>query len=534
MLLNPSKLSKFIDPLPILKIQSPLRDNYYEMKYSQFKQKLHSQLPKSTLWGINNSYPGPTIEVYKDEEIHVKWINDLPNKHLFPIDRTIYDACTTPEVRTVPHLHGAKVPSIYDGYPLSWFTNNFQQLGPTFSEEIYVYNNKQQATTLWYHDHSMGVSRINNYAGLNGLYIIRDSHEESLNLPSGSYEVPLVIQDRCFNEDGSLHYPKNESDPCATKSMDTDTGVNNKDIVPNDNCEPSYEYMQKNCISIVPEFVGDFILVNGKVWPYLEVEKRKYRFRILNGSNSRFYNLRLSNKRGFYQIGTDLGFLNKPVKLKKLLLGPSERADIIIDFSKFDDDEIVFLNDANIPYPNGEKVNEHTSKVMQFKLIDSKGIDKSCIPSILNNIQNPATIKVDNTRKIFLVHNKDRFNRERMLLNNKTWFDKVDLTPKFGTTEVWEFYNTTMKSHPMHIHLVSSQILNIQNFKVENGNYIYTSNPYLPPFNEQGLKDTIKVDPGTVVRVVMKFDYYFGKYVVHCHMLEHEDHDMMRPFEIVK
>ncbi len=190
----------------------------------------------------------------------MKWINNLPKRHFLPVDQSFLDV-ELPEVRTVTHLHGGETPSPSDGYPEAWFTKGYEEVGPFFEREVYEYLNNQRATMLWYHDHAMGITRLNNYAGLPGAYIIRDKHEKSLNLPSGKYEIPLIIQDRSFNHDGSLSYPNQPNDA--------------SNVLPNP--------------SVIPAFFGDTILVNGKVWPYMEVEPRKYRFRILNASNTRGY-----------------------------------------------------------------------------------------------------------------------------------------------------------------------------------------------------------------------------------------------------
>lgn len=528
MKLDSSKLTKFLDSLPI----PPLLDlkktisNHHTLTMSEFSQNLHSQLPPTTVWGFNGSYPGPTIEVFKDNPVKIKWDSDLPRKHLFNIDKTLYDTGNTPNVRNVIHLHGGVNRSKYDGYPLSWFSPTFKEVGPTFEDDIYTYYNLQNACNLWYHDHCMGITRLNNYAGLSGMYLIRDYHELNLNLPKGKYELPLVIQDRCFNEDGSLHYPKNESAPCASKSMGMDMDMDMKD---------NNSYLPMPDISVVPEFFGDTFLVNGKVWPYFEVEPRKYRFRILNGCNSRFLNLYLSNKKGFYQIGTDVGFLNNPIKLNFLLLSPAERADLIIDFSKFKEKEILLQNNANAPFPNGSKVDSNTKFIMKFKILDNiSDCKNNKIPNNLNNIPSPASLSFDKIRKITLDHTEDKYGRETMLLNNKVWLNPISINPKLNDTEIWEIYNFTPKAHPIHIHLVHFQILNIQDFIKDKGNIEFTSTPYLPPINEQGYKDTVKVMPNTVVRLIMKFTNFTGKFVFHCHMLEHEDHEMMRPFRVRK
>jgi spore coat protein A len=199
-------LSKFVDQLPIPAIITPRWKNqlytYYEVSMTEFKQSLHSELPDTTVWGYEGSYPGPTFEVESGETVFVKWVNNLPDKHLFPIDHTVHGAhLDVPDVRTVVQLHGASVESESDGYPEGWFTNGFKQVGPSFTKEVYRYDNYNRACTLWYHDHALGITRLNVYAGLAGLYVIRDLQERLLNLPSGQFEIPLIIQDKSFHED---------------------------------------------------------------------------------------------------------------------------------------------------------------------------------------------------------------------------------------------------------------------------------------------------------------------------------------------
>ena len=265
-------LTPFLDPLPIPPniAQSGTLNGQplFNVTMQAFTQQLHSNLPATPLWGYNGLYPGPTFETRQGNPINVQWMNDLPTTHMFPIDDTLHgDEPGQPLVRTVVHLHGAKVEPDSDGYPEAWFTNDFAQTGPFFNNTVYQYPNDQPATGLWYHDHGLGTTRLNIFAGLAGFYFIRDSHEDSLNLPKGAYEVPLMIQDRYFNADGSMLYPV------------IDTGGDPDQRVP-----PFW----------IPEFFGDTVLVNGKVWPFLAVEPRKYRFRMLNASNARWYHLTLN------------------------------------------------------------------------------------------------------------------------------------------------------------------------------------------------------------------------------------------------
>ena len=493
-------LEKYKDPLPIPKVIKPAETKnghpYYEIEMKEFYQNLHSDMPNTKVWGYNGSYPGPTIEANSDEPIYVRWINKLPDKHFLPIDKTIHGAMDNPEVRTVVHLHGLNVNPESDGFPDDWYIPG--------KSALFHYPNKQQAATLWYHDHAIGITRLNVYAGLSGFYFIRDNNERSLNLPSGKYEIPLLIQDRDFNDDGSLSYP-----------------------APNINgVEPS----------IVPGFFGNYAVVNGAVWPYLTVEPRKYRFRILNGSNARNYNLRFSGEEGqilpaMNQIGSDGGFLERPAKLNSLSLEPAERADIIIDFTGLENNTYTLINDSVPPF--GVPLPE----IMQFRVNDATVKDKSVLPRKLNRIPS-YNIKKAKQRFIEIFVGQDGYNRLMFMLENKTWTDPVTIKVELGSTEVWNIINTGAGAHPIHVHLVQFQILSRQPFDVvkytSTGKIKFIGPPVLPDENERGWKDTVRAEPGRVTRFIARFGDFTGIYPFHCHILEHEDHDMMRPFEVIE
>ncbi len=285
----PVTLASYVDPLPIpprLSLSGSAATPV-TMRMGAFRQKVHRDLPPTTLWGYNSSWPGPTIDVKRGQPFSVSWINKLPRQPLLPLDFTVHgEEQSVPPVRAVVHLHGAQVLPESDGYPDAWTTPDgkkgaFQKAGPNH------FPNAQPASTLWYHDHAIGITRLNVYAGLAGFYFIRDEQEAALNLPSGAYEIPLMLQDRLFLPDGSLLYP---------------AAVNGTHPV------------------WIQEFFGNNICVNGKVKPYLEVEPRKYRFRMVNASNARFYHLALrpssasgtptgdsANAPPFQQIGADQG-----------------------------------------------------------------------------------------------------------------------------------------------------------------------------------------------------------------------------------
>ena len=546
-------LEKWVDEVPRPNVLKPdgrkKGKSYYEVDMRQVEQKLHRDLPPTTVWGYEGQYPGPTIETKRGEDVYVKWRNKLPKEHLLPVDETLHGTGPdVPDVRTVTHLHGANVEPESDGGPEAWFTRNFEEVGPTFEKKTYWYANEQPSTSLWYHDHALGITRLNVYAGLAGFYFIRGKHERTLDLPKGEYEIPLVFQDRTFNDDGSLFYPT---------GPDEDEGEPNPDP------------------SVVPEFFGDTSVVNGKAWPRLTVEPRKYRFRMLAGGNSRFFNLKLfqydekTQTIGdpgptMTQVGSDGGFLKKPVEISdRLLLGPAFRADIIIDFSEYEGQSLLLHNNA--PSPFGGETGEDQDDVQplpEIMLFDvqEKGCtrDKSCIPKRLACVPELNPDKVVEERELPLVEETDDFDRLELKLgtrdhpNGLDWDDPITEDPKLGTTEIWDLINTTVDTHPIHLHLVQFQVLGRRPFDVDQYNADresgsvgpisdYYTGPLEPPApNKRGWKDTIDADPGYVTQVIAHFGKFkglfkdfTGKYPWHCHILEHEDHEMMRPYEVL-
>ncbi len=587
--LDPSIIPKYVNQLvipPVYKptiVTDPVTDeeisHNYTITVTEFKQQiLPSKFPKTTVWGYEGiiedsntgepvcfrNSPGATFEAIRDIPVNVQWVNNLIEPHLLAVDPTIHWANPNNIPRPLPpfppfppgfplaqspvpivtHLHGGEVRSDSDGGPDSWFTAGEEKKGPAFSTSRTNYPNQQEPTTLWYHDHSLGITRLNVYAGLAGFYLLRDPKNpiEPL-LPSGPYEIPIVIQDRSFNEDGSLLFPTN--------------GVN-PDIHP---------YW-------IPEFVGDVIMVNGVVWPNLNVERRQYRFRLLNGSNARFYNLKLSNDQSFIQIGSDGGFLPFPVTLTELLIGPGERADIVIDFSIVDPGTTIILrNDANIPFPDGDPVDPDTvGQIMQFTVLDTNVIPPNNLPAELNDI--PVFIP-DKHRVLTLIEVMGPGGPIEVLLDGQKWGAPISELPMVGSTEEWEIVNLTEDSHPIHLHLVQFLLDNRQNLDAEryeedwillNGEpplshptiplplepYLQ-GNPIDPNLNERGWKDTVIMNPGQVTRIKVRFapqnvnpkkvkpgvnlypfDPTFGPgYVWHCHILDHEDNEMMRPFKVI-
>jgi spore coat protein A len=520
-------LARYVDPLPVPDVIRP-KQGAVEVTMREFTTKVHRDLPPTRMWGYNGMWPGPTFETRRGQPITVKWTNKLPAKHFLPIDHTIHGAEESlPEVRTITHVHGLKVLPEHDGYPEAWSTAD-GKTGPTYSPNPSQYPNEQPASTFWYHDHALGITRLNVYTGLAGMYLIRDEEEDALNLPKGRYDIPLLIQDRTFAADGSLVYPPA---PQGTHPM----------------------WMQ--------EFFGETICVNGKATPYLDVEPRKYRFRLVNGSNARFYHLTMlqSDKAGkalgraiespaFNQIGSDAGLMPAPQAFHYLILSPGERFDIVIDFSAQAGKNFVITNDAPAPYARGGEV--VATELMQFRVSKPlAGRDSSSLPETLVPFT-PINVADAVQERVLDLTEMDRPSDGYTmigLLGRKHWCDPITENPKAGSTEIWSFANTTGDVHPIHTHLVRFQVINRQAFDVQqylqNNKLVMMGNPMPPERNERpAWKDTVKTYPGYLTRVIQRFDLPSGtqatpgqefRYVWHCHVLEHEDNEMMRPYNVV-
>lgn len=514
---DPNTIPKFVAELSKPSVAKPklhhdYKDGtYYELTMKKAKHRFHPNFPQTDIWGYNGLIPGPTIEAVKDKTTYVKYKNKLPKKHFLPIDTSLHGVNNSAEVRSVVHLHGANVASASDGHPEAWYTEDFEQTGPMFKREVHEYTNHQPGMTMWYHDHTMGLTRLNVVAGLAGFYLLRDAVEEKLKLPKGKYEIPLIIQDRSFREDGSIFYPT---------TLDPPFPLPVPDPLPLPNP------------TITLGYVGNTIVVNGKLWPYLEVEPRKYRFRLLNGSNRRSYTLRLDNEASFYQIGTDGGFIEATKELKTFELTPAERMDLIIDFSQQENEEILLLNEDE------EFADDHTNVILQFKVTAPlKGKDTSEIPTLIEPMMGLHEEHAHTIRHLPLTTSLDRYGRLMLLLGDKMYHDPVSEKPSFDSIEVWQFINTTPVFHPIHVHLVQFKILERRAFDVEKyvneGVLEFTGEPEPPHDYELGWKDTVKVDVGKVTKIMMHWKEHVGDYIWHCHFLEHEDHDMMRPIRII-
>ncbi len=602
--------------------------------------------------GANASYPARTIVAQRNRTTTVKWQNDLPfrpflQKYL-TVDQTLHFADPLHQmgsrqpyagpIPTVVHLHGAEVSSRFDGSAEGWYTPNglhgagYDTASRTDANAaIFTYPNTQQATTLWFHDHTLGMTRTNMLSGLVGMYLIRDQFDTGavnnpLRLPADGFEIELILQDRLFDTNGQLLFPDGSNPEVGEP--------------PNPDIHPFW----------IPEYFGDVNVVNGRSWPFLNVEGRRYRFRIVNAANARFYNLKLVNSRTgadgppIWLIGTDGGLLDRPVRLTnrgaevQMLIAPAERQDVIIDFDGFEGQSFTLVNDANAPFPGGDPVDPATSgRVMQFKVVlQQSSRDDSFNPASGAALrggrnQEPAIVRLadpnrgtiapgvqrNNLRQLVLVEVEGDGGPIEVLLNNTKWDGTRDDTgvgipgstpdsfgignfltelPRVGSTEVWEIANLSEDAHPIHVHLVQLQLINRQDLAVDpndpEGGLLYrahydaqfpggtfipefgpprtytdrnrdgavggnpsfspwlTGSPTPPLASEAGWKDTLRMFPGTVTRIIARwapqqtavggvqpgqnqfvFDPTQGPgYAWHCHILDHEDNEMMRPY----
>jgi len=509
----PIVLTPYVDALPIPAVATPVVGSpgaaaTYNITAREFEQQFHSQLPMTRVWGYDDGVgplhtPGPIIVARTNQPVTVNWINDIrdfvtnaprTNDHYLDVD-TLQDAngetCimgAEDKAKIVTHLHGGHVPAIYDGYPEDTYL-------PGDPPAQYIYPNNQQAGYLWFHDHALGITRLNVYMGLAGAYLVRDAVEDAINLPRGQYEVPLVIQDRKFNPDGSLFYPSLWMD----------------------------------------HFFGDKIIVNGKVWPYLDVKRGKYLFRLLNGSTSRVYTLSLTPPSGalsFAVVGDEGGLLEAPVPgVGSLTFGPGERYDVVIDFGSYaNGDEILMTNSAGAPFPSGPV---DVPQVMKFRVTSQAG-DTDPIPAALRPIERLDPAQAVQVRDFRLKQaGADGCGRQMWTINNLGWHDITEY-PQLGTSEIWRFINDSGVSHPMHMHLVMFQVLDRDGFTTGPGGVVIPNGtPQAPPAEESGWKDTAMVAPGQILRVIARFEDYKGRYPYHCHILEHEEHEMMRQFQTI-
>jgi spore coat protein A len=492
--LQSATLAHFVDPLPVPPVArsagtqpDPARPGHtvplYRVAMREIEVQVHRDLKPTRCWSYGAGMPGPTFDVRSGQPIAVEWKNELPARHFLPIDHTLCGAdATLPDVRTVVHVHGSRVPPESDGYPDRWFAPG--------GARLVHYPNRQDAATLWYHDHAMGIERLNQYAGLFGAYLVRDSVEDALGLPGGPYEIPLFLFDRYLDVDGQLIYPT--------------SGI------------PETPW--------ISGLLGNTILVNGKLMPDLAVERRPYRFRIFNASNARLLPLSLSGGAPFVQIGSDQGLLPRPVSRKLVLVAPGERVDVVIDFGALGGQSVILMSQA--------------FQLMQFRVAPGPAASAWQPPQVLRDVPRTPRASAVKTRTLTLEERPDPKHGSAMLLDGKRWRDPVSEKPMLDSVEIWELVNYMDETHPIHLHLVRFQVLERQPYDAvlyERQRKLKLIGAPVPPEpHELGWKDTVQVPAEMVTRIIVRFEGYTGRYVWHCHVLEHAANEMMRPFEVVK
>jgi len=502
-MLRSTDVTPFVDALPLPQPAVPLHAHgarKLRITLREIRAQVHRDLPPARMWSYGPTALAPLIEARSGRPLQVEWVNQLPTRHLFPIDHSLHGCGTDiPDVRANVHLHGGRTPSASDGYPDDWYVPG--------ASRVCTYPLQQDAATLWYHDHAMGLNRLNIYAGLFGMALLRDSTEDALHLPAGSYEIPLMIYDRMITKDGQLFYP--------------------------DSGDPEHPW--------VSEFGGEAILLNGKMFPFLDIEPRLYRIRLLNAANSRFFNLSFAedaaHPQPFHQIGSDQGLLPAPVPMKQLLLAPAERADLLLDFSAAAGHNVHLVSGlANVM--QFRVASATTSRVPHPSQPHRDGWETTTLPATLRPITRTPESAATVTRTITLTELDNQHGDTMIMVLNKTrWHQPVTETPKLGATEIWEFVNLTEDTHPMHLHLVRFQILDRRVFDdyafrmTNTRRYLNEATP--PEPHELGWKDVVQCPPTQITRIIVKFDGYAGRYLYHCHILEHEANDMMRPFEVL-
>ena len=525
-------LRKYVQPVPLpgngIVVASQVAPGRYAFSLREIRRHLHPDLPATPVWAYDDGSGlagqagsfGMAIAATTGTPITVSYTHHLPETYpsWIPVDTRL-----TPlgnKVRFMTHLHGAFVAAADDGNP-STTPDGF---GPGQTQTVTYPNQapQQSARTMWFHDHAMGATRLNVFAGLAGAYILRDEYDTGeepnpVGIPGGAYEIPLVIQDRQLNADGTLLYPVSD--------------------IPG--------------VTWIGEYFGDTMLVNGKVWPYLDVEPRLYRIRILNGCNARIMSLGIAGA-GIWQIGAEGGMWDRPVPLDQVVLSSAERADLIVDFRGLAGQTLHLVN--AVPAAPVSTPAPPLAPVLQIRVgrkVTERG--PSRIPARLRGGRAAQLRKADHTRYISLNEIDPDESGWYLNLNGSHFGDSVE-KPRVGTVEDWVFVNTTMDTHPMHTHLFNHQVIGRTPFDVEayeTANATasgvpggidptpWATGPMEPPTpDERGFKDTTKVNPGyfTTVRAKIELPSEVTApqtYVYHCHIVEHEDNDMMQPFTVV-
>ena len=605
-ILDPTKIDKYVAPLVVppkmsrsgrLARKGKSDVDFYAIGVRQFRQQvLPPGMPQTTVWSYGSvnhpssfNYPAFTIRAKHNRPVRVKWINGLMDgnrnylPHLLPIDPTlhwanppggqagrdgtpVFKATPGPYTGPVPivtHLHGGENQQESDGYPEAWYLPAAANIPPGYASvgsqyrefksifkrrhgvewkrgtAISQYANDQPAATLWYHDHTLGMTRANVYAGPAGFYLLHGGENDLPRQVMPRDDIPIAIQDRSFYEDGSLFYPGSREffDGFAGPYI----GTGSSDISPIWN----------------PEFFANTMLANGRTWPVLGVEQRRYRLRLLNGCNSRFLILKLATDPlaarpapaalPFWQIGAEGGFLRAAVSLPQLVIAPSERADVIVDFSAAPvGTELYLINEGpDEPFGGGVPGTDFpaadpntTGQVMKFVVAPRTSRDRSKRPERLDLPTPKRPGRARKTRRVSLNETDSAVlpgvgPREAELGTVGkdgqpvpiSWDHPITESPRVGATEIWELHNHTQDAHPIHIHEVQFQVLDRRPFA---GGASRRRESW-----ESGLKDTVIAYPKEVTRVKARFDRP-GLFVWHCHILEHEDNEMMRPYRVLQ
>lgn len=548
LIFHSPKVTPFVDPMPVPPV---VTGQEIDLVARTTRHRFHSSWKESTAFGYGgSSYLGPTLEAHAGQTTTVTFRNAL-GRHPFAadIDTSLHGASASDRdaPRSVLHLHGGVTPPEHDGHTEATI--------PPGAAAVHHYPQRQEAATLWYHDHAMGITRANVYAGLAGLYLLRDRfdtgrEDNPLGLPAGEFEVPLIIQEKIFTAGGQQ-------------------SLRSTPLVPRGSWEGGA--------------VGDVGLVNGAVWPELPVARGRYRFRVLNAASFSVWNLFFSNRMQFWVIGNDGGLLDAPVPTTSVLLSPGERIDLLVDFSGLRPDETVVLRNDEKPPNQAAIIGEVAlTQFCRFRATSAAGFTGPVParlrggpgqPAALPPLEEPVRVRNVTVNQL----GEFRIPPANMNLNNLPYTSDDVETPRQGTVEQWNIINTTPDPHPIHLHLVHFRILGRQSY--DRGQYIYhhprpklgsrwapSAEPYLtgplvPPAPwEAGPKDVVRIDGLQVTRIIVRFptadelgfdpDATFPApypvahdgmemsstlqgYMWHCHILDHEDHDMMLRFRTV-
>jgi FtsP/CotA-like multicopper oxidase with cupredoxin domain len=627
---DPASQPKFVNPVPDALAPGfkyePLKNNKNKVAYAvgvgmtqQYTGLVYNgaQVP-TPLFGYGQggtyTWPGKTFEVRSGQKAEVRWENNLfgINQHLLPVDTSLHWAYSlhgyeqyniaADGIPVVVHLHGGHTRFQFDGNPEYFFSPGFGVRGPRWMDEKYSYDNDQPAGNLWYHDHALGITRLNVYAGMAGFYFVRDDvdtglEDNELGLPAWPYEKAYAIQDRMFWASGELFYPAFPGDPFYD------------DFITGEGADLPPEIFPGGGPTALAEFFGDHMVVNGKIWPKEDVQPRNYRLRLLNGTDSRFLVIQFrpvpagattldgaGDAIPFYVIGSDQGLASSATQVTRLVLEPGARYDVVFDFKGLQGQRIIMENiggdepfGGDIP---GPQVFSETDRVMAFDVVAALDQPDAFNPAnigVYSGNANPVT----RVRKVALFEGKDEYGRLQPLLGTAEpatdhlgnpinwpatpeyaaaglvgqmqgaipWHSPTTENPAMGETEIWEIYNATGDAHPVHLHLVNFQVgtgdeatygptrqafeANVVNQAVvqhngASGNGFRLENIQLGAaadvssfdgYVENAPKDMVTALPGQVTRIKATFDRP-GRYVWHCHILSHEDHEMMRVLHV--